>query len=124
MVFEEVDLHGAVGQVHHLKIYIKKTSLNFTCAIAIKELYWSQIVGFGNYHSARGPEPGLESWNPRQCVLFTNLDGNEAQTSRVPKVPVLESYLHVCSGLQQVLLHVVAEVVQQLHLSLSHEHQI
>ena len=78
VVFEEVDLHGAVGQVHHLKIYIKKTSLNFTCAIAIKELYWSQIVGFGNYHSARGPEPGLESWNPRQCVLFTNLDGNES----------------------------------------------
>ena len=49
---------------------------------------------------------------------------NEPWTSRVPKVPVFESYLHVCSGLQQVLLHVVPEVVQQLHLHLSHDHQI
>ena len=66
VVLEEVDLHGAVGQVHH--------------------------------HSSAGPEPGLQGGDPGQLVLLP--------------------HLHVGARLQQMLLHVVPEVVQQLHLLL------
>ena len=66
VVLEEVDLDGAVGEVHH--------------------------------HSSAGPEPGLQGGDPGQLVLLP--------------------HLHVGARLQQVLLHVVPEVVQQLHLLL------
>ena len=66
VVLEEVDLDGAVGEVHH--------------------------------HSSAGPEPGLQGGDPGQLILLP--------------------HLHVGARLQQVLLHVVPEVVQELHLLL------
>ena len=66
VVLEEVDLHGAVSEVHH--------------------------------HGPAGPEPGLQGGDTRQLVLLP--------------------HLHVGARLQEVLLHVVPEVVQQLHLLL------
>ena len=66
VVLEEVDLHGAVSEVHH--------------------------------HGPASSEPGLEGGNTGELVLLPDL--------------------HVGPGLEEVLLHVVPEVVQQLPLLL------
>ncbi len=49
-------------------------------------------------YCSRGSEPGLEGRNSWQLVTFSDLD--------------------IGSGLQQVLLHVVHEVIEQLHFLL------
>ena len=64
VVLEEIDLHGAVGEVHD--------------------------------DGPAGAEPGLEGGDPGELVLLP--------------------HLHVGPGLQQVLLHVVTEIVQEFHL--------
>ena len=83
VILEEVDLHGAVGEVHH--------------------------------HGARRPEPGLERGDTGELVLLPHLDTQAHSVST--KVQLL-SHLHVGPRFEQVLPHVVLEVVQQLHLLL------
>ena len=85
MVLEEVDLHGAVGEVHH--------------------------------HGARRPEPGLERGDTGELVLLPHLDTQD-EILDLPMNVQLLSHLHVGPRLEQVLPHVVLEVVQQLHLLL------
>ena len=86
VVLEEVDLHGAVGEVHH--------------------------------HGPARPEPGLQGRDTGQLVLLTHLGGgvrrSEGRSEGVRSGERKD--LHVGASLQQVLLHVVPEVVQQLHL--------
>ena len=84
MVLEEVDLHGAVGEVHH--------------------------------HGPARPEPGLQSRDTGQLVLLPNLEMK--LTINYSKDVFLSSHLHVSSGLEEMLPHVVLEVVEKLHLLL------
>ena len=85
MVLEEVDLHGAVGEVHH--------------------------------HGARRPEPGLERGDTGELVLLPHLDTQD-EILYLPMNVQLLSHLHVGPRLEQMLPHVVLEVVEQLHLLL------
>ncbi len=55
-------------------------------------------IGEEHDNSPRSPEPALEEGNSGKFVALADL--------------------HVCPGLQQVLLHVVLEVVQELHFFL------
>ena len=66
--------------------------------MVLEEVDLDGPVGEVHHHGPAGPEPGLEGGDTRQLVLLP--------------------HLHVGPGLQQVLLHVVPEVVQQLHLLL------
>ena len=63
-----------------------------------EEVYLHRPVGEVHHYSSAGSEPGLECGDTRQLVLLP--------------------HLHVSPGLEQVLLHVVPEVVQELHLLL------
>ena len=83
MVLEEVDLHSAVGEVHH--------------------------------HGPARPEPGLKSRDTGQLVLLADLGIN----SIITKTKIFFWYhLHISSGLEEMLSHVVLEVVEKLHLLL------
>ena len=86
VVLEEVDLHGAVGEVHH--------------------------------HGARRPEPGLERGDTGELVLLPHLDTQDKILDLLMFIVQLVSHLHVGPRLEQVLPHVVLEVVEQLHLLL------
>jgi hypothetical protein len=61
-------------------------------------IYLKSSIGEVHDDSPGGPEPSLERRNPGKFVSLFDLD--------------------VCAGLEEMLLHVVHEVVQQLHLLL------
>ena len=93
MVLEEVDLHGAVGKVHH--------------------------------HGPTRPEPGFQSRNTRQLVLLAYLNMNFNYTltlvmncNNAKLIEQILFYLHVSSGFEEMLSHVVLKVVEEFHLLL------
>ena len=69
-------------------------SLTKMCQLASSTIYLQCSVCEVHDNSARRPEPGLERGDTRELVSL--------------------AHLHVGSGLEQVLLHVVHEVVEQL----------